>query len=107
MAANPALPISAIADDVRRGLSSTPKRLPPRLLYDDAGSELFEQITSLPEYYLTRTERAIFEQHGAEMIRVAAGGQALTVVELGAGSAEKTGILIGHALRQRTELSYE
>lgn len=107
MAANPALPLSPIADDVLRGLTSTPKRLPPRLFYDDRGSELFEQITRLPEYYLTRTERALFAQHGAEIVRAAAGREPLTIVELGAGSAEKTGVLIDHALRQRTELTYE
>ena len=107
MAANPALPLSPIAHDVLRGLTSTPKRLPPRLFYDDRGSELFEQITRLPEYYLTRTERAIFMKYGAHIIRAAAGREPLTMVELGAGSAEKTGVLISHALRQRTELSYE
>src|SRR5437868_4854753 len=107
MAANPALPFSPIANDVLRGLASTPKRLPPRLFYDDSGSALFEQITRLPEYYLTRTERQIFELHGAEIIRAAAASQPLTMVELGAGSAEKTGILIAHALGQRLELSYE
>ena len=53
----------AIADDVKRGLTATPKSLPPRLFYDARGSELFEEITRLPEYYLTRTERAIFEQY--------------------------------------------
>jgi dimethylhistidine N-methyltransferase len=107
MAASPALPFSPIAADVLRGLTSTPKRLPPRLLYDDSGSALFERITRLPEYYLTRTERAIFEQHGADIIRAAAGREPLTIVELGAGSAEKTGILIGQALQQRKLVSYE
>ena len=107
MAANPAVPFSPIAADVLNGLSSTPKRLPPRLFYDDAGSALFEQITKLPEYYLTRTERAIFEQHGTEIVEAAAGQGALTMVELGAGSAEKTGVLIDRALRRNLALTYE
>ena len=57
----------AMAREVRDGLSATPKRLPCKLLYDDVGSALFEQITDLPEYYLTRTERAIFEDYAAEI----------------------------------------
>ena len=69
-------PFSLVQDNVvaleaRTGLSATPKRLPSKLFYDAAGSELFEQITELPEYYLTRTERAIFECSAAEMIEQA------------------------------------
>jgi dimethylhistidine N-methyltransferase len=94
----------AIADDVERGLTATPKSLPARLFYDARGSELFEQITRLPEYYLTRTERAIFEQHGDAMI--AAAGSGLAIVELGAGTAEKTEILLRAALKRQFSLTY-
>src|SRR5437016_1889425 len=89
---NPQLAVSPIAEDVLQGLSASPKRLPPKLFYDAAGSHLFEQITELPEYYPTRTERAIFEACGGEI--VAQAGNNLTLIELGAGSASKTRILI-------------
>ena len=93
------LPIPSIAADVEAGLLSSPKTLPPRLFYDARGSELFEQITALPEYYLTSTERLILETHAAEMI--AAAGSDLRVVELGAGSATKTVILLRELARQQ------
>ena len=59
----------AIALEVLEGLSATPKRLPSKLFYDEIGSELFEQITELPEYYLTRTERSILETYAGEILR--------------------------------------
>lgn len=89
----------ATAMAVREGLSATPKRLPSWLFYDEAGSELFEQITELPEYYLTRTERAIFESHASEMLQAA--GPSLTLVELGAGTATKTCVLIEELLQRQ------
>ena len=94
----------SIADDVFRGLTSTPKSLPPRLFYDARGSELFQAITRLSEYYLTRTERAILEQHADEM--VAAAGRGLSVVELGAGTAEKTTVLLRAALKRQLSVHY-
>jgi L-histidine Nalpha-methyltransferase len=95
----------ATASAAREGLSATPRWLPARLFYDDAGSALFEQITELPEYYLTRTERAIFESYAGEILRAA--GQSLTLVELGAGTASKTCILIEELLqRQARALFY-
>jgi dimethylhistidine N-methyltransferase len=95
---SPALAISPIAQDVLEGLSASPKRLPPKLFYDAAGSRLFEQITELPEYYLTRTERSIFQAYSKEIVQEA--GSNLTLIELGAGSASKTALLI-HAMCQR------
>jgi dimethylhistidine N-methyltransferase len=89
-----------IALDVYEGLTAKPKRLPAKLFYDEAGSQLFEQITELPEYYLTRTERSIFEQYAGEILRQA--GPGLTLVELGAGTATKTSILIEELLRQQS-----
>jgi L-histidine Nalpha-methyltransferase len=93
------LPMPPIADDVEAGLLASPKTLPPRLFYDARGSELFEQITALPEYYLTSTERSILELNAAEMIEAA--GKDLRVVELGAGSASKTEILLRELARQQ------
>ena len=95
----------ATAAAVREGLGATPKWLPSKLFYDEAGSALFERITELPEYYLTRTERAILERFAAEILQVA--GPSLTLVELGAGTATKTCILIEELLlRQSRALFY-
>jgi L-histidine Nalpha-methyltransferase len=99
----------AIAFDVYEGLTAAPKHLPSKLFYDEAGSQLFEEITELPEYYLTRTERSIFEEYAADIIQQAsspsaapAPGSSLTLVELGAGTATKTCILIEELLRQQS-----
>ena len=92
---------------VRRGLLSQPKRLPPWLFYDEAGSRLFEQITELPEYYLTRTERGIFLDASEEMIDRASEGARLRIVELGAGSAEKTRLLLAAAVARQGTVVYE
>jgi len=95
----------AIALDVRDGLTATPKRLPAKLFYDEIGSQIFEQITQLPEYYLTRTERSILESFAGEILQQA--GPSLTLVELGAGTATKTCILIEELLqRQNRTLFY-
>src|SRR4051794_15552163 len=77
-----------MARDVRIGLSMQPKELSPKYFYDDRGSELFEQITDLPEYYPTRVERSILELRSPELIATA--GAPPTLVELGSGSAAKT-----------------
>jgi L-histidine N-alpha-methyltransferase len=81
----------ALRRDVRAGLSADPKWLPPRWFYDARGSELFEQITMLPEYYPTRTERELLRHSVAE---IAARAAADTLVELGSGSSEKTRLLL-------------
>ncbi len=90
----------AMALEVREGLSANPKRLPAKLFYDEIGSELFEQITELPEYYLTRTERSILERFAGEILQQA--GPSLTLVELGAGTASKTCILIEELLQRQS-----
>jgi L-histidine N-alpha-methyltransferase len=82
---------AALADDVLRGLTASPKWLPPKWFYDDTGSVLFEEITRLPEYYPTRREREVLAAHAAD---VAAQTRARVLVELGAGSAEKTRLLL-------------
>lgn len=83
---------TAFYQDVIAGLSQSQKTLPCRWLYDQRGSELFEAITNLPEYYPTRTEVAIFEQHLPEM--AAAIGSHAHVVEFGAGAGTKTRLLL-------------
>jgi len=80
-----------LADDVRRGLTATPKELPPKWFYDETGGQLFDEITRLPEYYPTRRERAILAAHAAE---IAAFARADTLVELGSGTSEKTRLLL-------------
>ena len=95
---------SEIADDVLHGLTCNPKSLPPRLFYDARGSQLFEQITELPEYYLTRTERKIFAEQGDDIIAQA--GQGLTLIELGAGTAAKTAILIDKLLKRQLSATF-
>ncbi|HEV2322421.1 MAG TPA: L-histidine N(alpha)-methyltransferase [Terracidiphilus sp.] len=92
---------------VRRGLSLDPKRLPPWLFYDEAGSRLFDRITELPEYYLTRTERSILAAHAAAIIERAADGARLRIAELGAGSATKTCLLLAAAVEQQRKVLYE
>jgi L-histidine Nalpha-methyltransferase len=92
---------TAIAADVRRGLTSLPKTLPPYLFYNEAGSQLYERITELPEYYLTRSERRILSAHARDMIDRVCGGAPLTVIELGAGSASKTAVLMGAVLERQ------
>lgn len=78
--------------DARRGLTAIPKWLPPKWFYDARGSELFERITRLPEYYPTRTERDLLRVSVGD---VASSSAAEIVVELGSGSSEKTRLLLG------------
>lgn len=88
----PGGPLSGMADDVRAGLTKPFKELSPRYFYDERGSELFERITELPEYYPTRAERAILERHAGEICATA--GEPATLIELGSGSAAKTRVLL-------------
>jgi dimethylhistidine N-methyltransferase len=96
---------TAVGSEVYRGLTSKPKMLSPWLFYDEAGSRLFEAITRLPEYYLTRTERDIFARHSDEILECA-GYRALTMIELGAGTAAKTGLLLRAAVRRQGAVDY-
>lgn len=77
----------ALRTDVREGLTATPKSLPPKWFYDDAGSELFEKITRLEEYYPTEAEREILVRHADDIVELS---EADHVVELGAGNSDKT-----------------
>jgi L-histidine Nalpha-methyltransferase len=84
----PADQAEAMRRDVRAGLATTPKELSPKYFYDERGSQLFEAITELEEYYPTRRERQILVERSAEI--VAAAGDPATLIELGSGSASKT-----------------
>jgi len=88
---------------VRAGLSAEPKRLPPKYFYDARGSELFEEITRLPEYYPTRAERSILEQRADD---IAVASAADTLVELGSGSSQKTRLLLDGLARTGTLRRY-
>jgi L-histidine N-alpha-methyltransferase len=81
----------SLRQDVADGLTAFPKTLPPKWFYDERGSELFEEITRLEEYYPTRRERAILTERAAEIASVTG---ARTLLELGAGSGEKTRLLL-------------
>jgi L-histidine N-alpha-methyltransferase len=102
----PAIASSPIGAEVLNGLSERPKSLSPWLFYDQEGSRLFEAITELPEYYVTRTERQILARHADEIILAAAGGRDLSLIELGAGTATKTGLLLDAVVRLQGSVSY-
>jgi len=100
--------LSQFAEDVLRGLSSTPKQLSSRYFYDDEGSRLFMEIMKLPEYYPTRAEMKIFtEQTDAICEAFTLGANGLDIIELGAGDGTKTAVLIDHLLKQRVDFTYQ
>ena len=96
-----ALPFCSV---VAEGLSAKRKWLPCRFFYDRHGSELFERICALPEYYLTRTERNLLERYSDEI--VGAAGAEVAIVEFGSGSSIKTRLLLDAALQRQPELHY-
>jgi L-histidine N-alpha-methyltransferase len=104
IAASTSKRLAAFAHDVRQGLTSTPKYLPCCYFYDGEGSLLFEEISELPEYYLTRAEREILEGRATEIASWST--SPLTLVELGSGSAAKTRLLIEAFLHRQGALRY-
>lgn len=84
--------LANLRDEVLQGLSTQPKTIPPKFFYDEYGSQLFDQITELPEYYPTRTEIGILQRYGAEMVDYL--GQDCLLVELGSGSSQKIRVLL-------------
>ncbi len=98
-----AIAASDCGSDVIQGLRQTPKTLPCRYFYDDRGSELFEQITDLPEYYPTRTEQSILETYASEIVELT---RACELIELGSGSSRKTHILLAAYSKLDTPLHY-
>jgi len=95
---------ATFADDVRRGLTATPKSIPPRYFYDALGSALFGAICNLPEYYVTRAEELILHTHAADIVHTVSGP--LRLVELGSGESRKTRLLIEAALARQSTLDY-
>jgi L-histidine Nalpha-methyltransferase len=96
---------NTFADDVRAGLMAQPKTLPPKYFYDALGSYLFEAICQLPEYYLTRAETQIFEQHAAEIVVQLP--RLTSIAEFGSGSAVKSRYLIAAVLARQQSLHYQ
>jgi L-histidine N-alpha-methyltransferase len=104
---------NTFGDDVRQGLSARPKALLPKYFYDELGSHLFEAITALPEYYVTRAEEEILLVHSGAIAAAMTAGPALSgagspvrLLELGSGSARKTRHLIEALLGRQGELEY-
>lgn len=95
--------LDELRKDVRDGLTAPQKWLSPKYFYDDKGSELFEQITVLPEYYPTRTERALIEKHAADIAELTASP---VLIELGSGSSEKTTVLLAAGIEHGTLTKY-
>ena len=95
---------NSFLEDVARGLAAVPKTIPPKYFYDEKGSQLFEAITELEEYYPTRTEAAILGRWGDEMLDAA--GEELTVVELGSGSSTKTRLLLDRLSARQSRVDY-
>ena len=97
-------PLANLADDVRKGLAVQPKRFLPKYFYDELGSQLFEAICLLPEYYLTRAENEILLRY-SDQIAAAVDGQ-ITLVEMGSGSASKTRLIIEAILQRQSQLVF-
>ena len=97
-------PLAGFAEDVRRRLSTDHKRFLPKYFYDELGSQLFEAICLLPEYYLTRAENEILTLYADEMVAAVAGPT--TLLEMGSGSASKTRLIIEALLRKQDELLF-
>jgi dimethylhistidine N-methyltransferase len=99
--------ISVFAEDIRRGLSASPKFLSSKYFYDDEGSRLFQEIMKLPEYYLTRAEFEIFSTRTREIFEAfTAQNSSFDLIELGAGDGTKTAVLVDYFLRQNADFAY-
>ena len=97
-------PLTGLAEDVRKGLTAQRKRFLPKYFYDELGSQLFEAICLLPEYYLTRAENEILQQYSDQIVAAVEGHK--TLVEMGSGSASKTRLVIEALLRRQQGLLF-
>ncbi|MDT4897020.1 MAG: hypothetical protein QOH25_2097 [Acidobacteriota bacterium] len=96
---------ASFAEDVRAGLSASPRHLFPKYFYDELGSQLFEAICLLPEYYLTRAENEIFSRYSDEIVSEVS-TEKVSLIEMGSGSASKTRLIIEALLKRQSELLY-
>ena len=96
--------LESLATEVREGLTATPKQIPCHFFYDEIGSQIFEEICELPEYYLTRAESEILRDRADEIAQRYA--EPISLVELGSGNAIKTRLLIEALLEEHGSLSY-
>jgi L-histidine N-alpha-methyltransferase len=96
---------ASFSGDVRAGLSASPKHLFPKYFYDELGSQLFEAICLLPEYYLTRAENEIFARYSDEIVSEIS-SEKVSLVEMGSGSASKTRLIIEALLKRQSGLLY-
>jgi dimethylhistidine N-methyltransferase len=96
--------LESLASEARAGLTATPKRIPCRFFYDEVGSQIFEEICELPEYYLTRAESEILQERAEDVARRFS--LPISLVELGSGSATKTRLLIEALLHEHGSLTY-
>ena len=120
MGPSPSPELSQFAEDVLRGLSSTPKHLSSKYFYDDEGSRLFQEIMRLPEYYPTRAELGIFQTQTSEILNAFVADDStgenprtairephsIDLIELGAGDGTKTAVLIDHFIRNDLDFTY-
>ena len=98
---------TTFADDVLKGLSDDPKHLSSKYFYDDRGSRLFQEIMNLPEYYLTRSEKEIFNEQKEQIYQAfGANNSEFDLIELGAGDGIKTSLLIDYFLQNSADFSY-
>ncbi len=95
---------NTFAEDVHEGLTSTPKKISPKYFYDDAGSELFDKITSTREYYPTRTERKILKDNMDQIRGICSDAE--LIAELGSGTSDKTRVILDSFLSNRQKLTY-
>jgi len=96
---------ASFARDVLEGLTQSPKRLPSKYFYDEAGDRLFQEIMQMPEYYLTDSELEILETHKQSILELV-NGEPFDIIELGAGDGFKTKVLLQHFLEQQADFCY-
>ncbi len=99
----PDIPPPTIEDDIRKGFCSSPRQFPPKYLYDEKGSQLFEKICSTPDYYLSREEEGMLQEHADHIISESRPEQ---IIEFGSGTSRKTQILLDACERQGIQCSY-
>lgn len=92
--------------DIHQGLTDYPKSLPSKYIYDEQGDRLFQDIMQLPEYYLTRSEREVFDLHKVQIGDYLERGHEWDIVELGAGDGSKTRVLLESFLQQKIKVTY-